>query len=196
MDRSYWLTIAATVVALTVRAVNTDAMTGLLSRLFGRPVSIPSKALPWLALALGLLSGVLDRKVNGQDWQHAIGDGFLAAATAALSYSLGKSIPKIGDRVVAGRSSRRPPPLFAFVLIGAIAASSGTAACTPMQRADVVNDTKTTAECLSEQAALGTPEEQALFVCAAQEAEREAWRLFFRRAASRVARIRASVKGQ
>lgn len=127
INQTLWVTTAALIVGGIVRAINTDAMSGVLTYLAGRdetnPVNVPPRLLPWLAVLFGGASSVLDARVTGTDWQTAAAGGLVSAALAALGHSLGKGVP-VAKKIVAGRSSKL---IAGSILIAALV--TGTAAC-------------------------------------------------------------------
>lgn len=112
-----YISTAAIIIALTVRALNSNGMSAVLTKFAGHdptdPVSIPKGALPWLVLFFGTLSVILDHNVAGDTWTVAIASGFTAAATSTFGYSLAKTVPVAGA-AVRGRSSRM------LILIGVL----------------------------------------------------------------------------
>lgn len=73
-----WVPIAAIVIGLLVRLQKTGKLP-LLDK-------IPPNYRSWLALGLGLVSGVLDRVVQGTHWLTAILDGLLAGVLAITAH--------------------------------------------------------------------------------------------------------------
>lgn len=120
INQAVWFALSALIVGGLVRAINTDGMSSLLTYFAGRdadkPVNVPPRLLPWLALALGGISAGLDAKVNGADLQAALASGIGSAAAAAFGHSLGKGVPGVA-KVVAGRSSRIG---FVLLFVGAM----------------------------------------------------------------------------
>lgn len=60
------LLLLAMVIAVVVRLIKSDKLDQALAKL-GLP-SIPKRALPWIAIALGLTAGVIDALLIGKDW--------------------------------------------------------------------------------------------------------------------------------
>lgn len=60
------LLLLAMVIAVVVRLIKSDKLDQALAKL-GLP-SIPKRALPWIAIALGLTAGVVDALLIGKDW--------------------------------------------------------------------------------------------------------------------------------
>lgn len=60
------LLLFAMVIAVVVRLIKSDKLDQALAKL-GLP-SIPKRALPWIAIALGLTAGVVDALLIGKDW--------------------------------------------------------------------------------------------------------------------------------
>lgn len=88
-----WIAIAAFLVGLIVRGMKSDGMKVALANL-GLP-PIPTRALPWLALALGGVAAVLDAKVAGAGWDAAAQAGVMAAALAVFGHELGSGLPGV-----------------------------------------------------------------------------------------------------
>jgi hypothetical protein len=81
-----WVAAAALIVGALVRLLKSDMLTNALASL-GLP-PIPKRVLPWLALAFGLASSILDEKVMGTPWPAAITKGVLAALGAITGHEL------------------------------------------------------------------------------------------------------------
>jgi hypothetical protein len=57
------------------------------------PLSIPEKWKqwkPWLAVALGIVGGILDHVINGAAWKAAIVSGLVAGMAPVVAHELGK----------------------------------------------------------------------------------------------------------
>ena len=68
-----WLTIAAAIIGLVIKVVKSTSL------------PIPSKALPWIAFVLGVISSVVQYMlVPGTTWQQAIVQAIGAAALPVL----------------------------------------------------------------------------------------------------------------
>lgn len=93
MDQMTWTALAALVIGGIVRILKSDGTTIALANLHLPP--IPKRALPWLALAFGAASAVLDARVNGVAWSQAAMVGVIAASAAVLGHDLGKSLPGV-----------------------------------------------------------------------------------------------------
>lgn len=98
MDQMLWTGVAALVIGALVRAVKSDGATIALANLGLPPV--PKRALPWIALALGAASAVLDARVNGTPWEAAAAAGVLSAGGAIVGHDLGKGVPGLGRTLV------------------------------------------------------------------------------------------------
>lgn len=103
MDQMTWTAITAVVLGGLVRALKEDALGAILTRFFrpdGPPIAIPTRALPWLALALGGAAAVFDARTNGADWGAAAKFGVNAAALAVLGHELLSGVP--GAKKIVG----------------------------------------------------------------------------------------------
>lgn len=86
-----WIAVMAVIVGATVRALKSGASQSLLAAL-GLP-PIPTRALPWLALALGGLAATLDAVTLGASWDAAAQAGVMAAAAAVFGHELLSGVP-------------------------------------------------------------------------------------------------------
>src|ERR1700690_772003 len=77
--------IATVILHFLMRVLNSGQMALLLGR-FGIP-AIPSKAIPWISISLGVGAGVADALVQGMSWQPALESIFagLFAGTGAVA---------------------------------------------------------------------------------------------------------------
>lgn len=100
------LALAALVIGAVVRAVKSDTLDAGLERLGLPPV--PKLALPWLAVGLGVLGGVVDAFRSGTPWQGAIVEGLLGAlagTTAVAGHQLVIESLRGGREMLAGKAS-------------------------------------------------------------------------------------------
>jgi hypothetical protein len=67
-----WLLLLLVVCGAFVRLLKTDTLNSVLSVFFGRPVAVPKKALPWIAIGLGFAIGAVDARANGLGWGDAM----------------------------------------------------------------------------------------------------------------------------
>lgn len=90
MKNMQWLVVTAAVVGILVQLLKTDKFDSLLMR-FGLP-PLPRKALPWVALCLGLVSGVIQLYLNpSSDIGSMVGDivtGILSGAAPIAAHEL------------------------------------------------------------------------------------------------------------
>ena len=77
-----WLLLLAAIVFGLTRLLRADMLNSLLAK-FGIP-SIPAKAIPWVAIVLGFLGGMIQAKSGGQTW----GDSALMGLWGILSGTL------------------------------------------------------------------------------------------------------------
>lgn len=73
-----WVLLSALVIGFVVRLLKSDTKI---------PIDIPSKYRVWLALALGLVSGVLEKAAVGLSWKDAILNGLAAWVIAVLGHN-------------------------------------------------------------------------------------------------------------
>jgi hypothetical protein len=85
-----WVPLASLVIGVLVRLVKADVI----------GPTVPPRWRPYLALGLGVISGVLDAVIAGQPWLTAILGGLASAAAAILGHDFiiaglrnGKEIP-------------------------------------------------------------------------------------------------------
>lgn len=93
-----WVALAALIVGAVVRLMKQDMLGVALTRLFrpgGPPIAIPTRVLPWLALAFGALAAVLDAVVAGASWDAAAQAGVIAAAGAVFGHELLSGVPGV-----------------------------------------------------------------------------------------------------
>ena len=135
MTSTTWVAIAALIVGALVRSLKQDALGAILTKLFrpdGPPVVIPTRLLPWLALAFGVTAALLDAKTAGATWNDAVQSGVLAAAGAVFGHELLSGVP--GAKKLLG----------AMLLVGAF---SATTACAFLRdAADVTKKVLTVAD--------------------------------------------------
>lgn len=74
-----WVPLAALVVGLIVRLLKSDTKV---------PIDVPPRVRVWLALGLGVLSGVLEAVATGRAWGDAIVGGVVSAALAILGQNV------------------------------------------------------------------------------------------------------------
>lgn len=86
-----WLAVSVFVIGMLVRL----SKAGVLDEL------IPAKARPWLALGLGLISGVLDHIVAGGAWGDALLGGVVSGALAIAGHQL--TVESMANGVEVGR---------------------------------------------------------------------------------------------
>lgn len=88
-----WVAVAAIVIGLVVRLLKSDT----------KLPTVPPRARIWLALGLGVASGVLEKVSTGTTWTNALVDGLVAALLAVTSHEAiiaslrsGKELPVPG----------------------------------------------------------------------------------------------------
>ena len=119
-----WVALAALVIAFAVRLLKSDTTV---------PIDIPAAWRPWLALGLGIVSGVLDKIANGTVWTAAVAGGLVSALIAVFGHDIivgslrgGVEIPIPGLMRVTTSSKvvGRMPPLTLLALVGLVSCSA------------------------------------------------------------------------
>src|SRR5688572_24126051 len=77
IERRAWVPAAALVVGLLVRLMKSDTKL---------PIDIPPRARAWVALGLGVLSGVLEKVATGRTWTSALVGGLVTGALAIVGH--------------------------------------------------------------------------------------------------------------
>jgi hypothetical protein len=139
------------------------ALIGLVVRLLKQDVAflptVPSKYRPAVALALGLVAGVLEAASQGTPWKQAILNGLLAAGTAIVGHGVlidglrgGRELgqPKLvspDDAPTSPVLPKDPPsvPTILLFILGALFIHHGIVGCSSTQKAAAY--TKDLAEC-------------------------------------------------
>lgn len=108
-----WLLVASLVIGLCIRASKDDVV---------GPV-IPSRARPYVALALGILSGVIDAAMNHKPILQALIEGLIAGGTAILGHNVfiegvrkGKELPLPGLMKATAKPPSVPPTIAGIFL--------------------------------------------------------------------------------
>lgn len=80
-----WLGVAAVVIGTFIRLLKSDTLNDTLDK-FGIP-PIPKRVLPWMAIAIGVLGGLVNALAAGKTFQAALADalGGLVAGTGAVA---------------------------------------------------------------------------------------------------------------
>jgi hypothetical protein len=152
MNHAMWIALAAVVIGALVRAIKSDGAKIALANL-GLP-PIPTRVLPWIALVLGAVSGMLDAKLGGKSWEEAVATGVVSAASAVFGHELLSGVPGV----------KRLLTVTAFVTIGSTVTS-----CTPEARREALLLTLDAAKCAV--AHLNLPDDQILKLCAIEAAD-------------------------
>lgn len=102
-----WWALAALVIGTIVRLLKSDGPI---------PFNLPSKYRPWLAVALGVVAGVVDKIATGTAWKDALAGGLVAALFAMGGHSLfvesARGGREFGESKPAFKArSIRPPPM-------------------------------------------------------------------------------------
>lgn len=82
-----WVATAAFLVGFLTKLLKSDGLTTAVKNL-GLP-AIPKRAVPWLALGLGIASSALDNVLMGTAWSEALVKGFVAGVTAIAGHEAG-----------------------------------------------------------------------------------------------------------
>lgn len=154
MNHAMWIAVAAVVIGALVRAIKSDGAKILLANL-GLP-PIPTRALPWVALGLGAVSGVLDAHLAGKSWEEAMSAAVIASAGAVFGHELLSGVPGV----------KRALGVLLFVGLGAT-----TASCTPEARREALLLTLDAAKCAV--AHMNLPNDQILKLCSIEAADAE-----------------------
>lgn len=85
-----WVPFAAAIVGALVRLTKDDTKV---------PVNVPAEWRPWLAMALGLLQGVLVHVAAGVTWKAALLGGVGAGAMAVVGHVLGIEVMNDGKEL-------------------------------------------------------------------------------------------------
>lgn len=94
-----WVPLLTLLVGLVVRLLKAD------TRL---PITIPPRVRPWLAIALGLAAGVLERVATGVSWSRAVLDGLVAGLLPMLGHDLVVEWMRAGAEVAVPGLMLRP----------------------------------------------------------------------------------------
>lgn len=101
-----WVAVSAIVIGLIVRLLKSDT----------RLPTVPPRARIWLALGLGVASGVLEKVASGTTWTTALVDGVSSAFLAVVSHEAviaslrsGKEFPVPGLMVEGAAPSPTAP---------------------------------------------------------------------------------------
>lgn len=111
-----WVAAAALLVGAVVRLLKSNTLTIALANL-GLP-PIPKRVLPWVSLAFGVASAILDVKLQGTAWIEAIAKGLIAGVAAIAGHELGVESMRNGKELL----------VLGVVLV------FGASACTPQAR--------------------------------------------------------------
>ena len=159
MDQFSWLFVAGLVVGGIVRALKTDGASAILTHFFGseeKPVKLPPRSLPFIALGFGTIGAILDAAVAGDPWSIALKKGAISAALAVFGHELGSSIPKVKEAL-------------AILLLVGVATSQP--ACTPESRSILTDLAAKKLECAL--AHINLPNSQIIALCALQSGDEE-----------------------
>lgn len=107
IERHQWVGLAAVIIGLVVRLMKDDTRFP--------PLSIPPRWRPWVALALGVVSGVLQAASTGTPWKDALLGGVVSACTAIAGHDTivnslrgGRDVPM--PAALTKKSTPPPPP--------------------------------------------------------------------------------------
>ena len=111
-----WLGLLAVLVGFVVRLLKTDALNTFLGKFSIPP--IPKKVLPWIALVLGAVSGMLESKMGGADWKTAAISGvwgvFSGAGAVAGNETMSTLVrsfsPALSDLIFGKDAGPNPGP--------------------------------------------------------------------------------------
>lgn len=88
--REAWIPLVSCVILLLVRALRSPRVPWPLN-------AIPAHYRPLVAIGLGIVSGVVDRIVNGTPWRAAVLSGLVSAALAALTHDTAQGVQKASN---------------------------------------------------------------------------------------------------
>lgn len=71
-----WVAVSAVLIGFAVRILKSDT----------RLPTVPPRARIWLALGLGVVSGVLEKAASGATWTTALVDGLVSSLVAVVSH--------------------------------------------------------------------------------------------------------------
>jgi len=77
IERRAWVPLASVVVFFLVRLMKSDTKL---------PINLPPLTRAWVALGLGVLSGVLEKVATGRTWTSAIVGGLVTGALAIIGH--------------------------------------------------------------------------------------------------------------
>lgn len=120
-----WLGIAALLIGAVVRLLKADRLNLALERFGAKP--IPKRVLPWIAVVLGVASGVIAGMQVGKTWSAALVgafEGLVAGAFAIMGHELVVESARDGKEIAPPKTP--PPPgaglVLAFMLTVTLAA--------------------------------------------------------------------------
>lgn len=137
-----WILFAALIVGLLVRLLKSNPTLA---------EKVPARARPFLAVGLGIVSGVLTKVVSGTTWRVAIIGGVAAGAFAILGHQFViegiRNGKEIGESVLKTADTPPTPPIAIFAMIASvsIAIASWSIACSNPPSAKTVKDDALTA---------------------------------------------------
>ena len=102
-----WVPLAAIVIGFATRLIKDDTKI---------PINIPADARIWFVLGLGVVSGVLEKVIEGTTWTAALVGGAISVAIAVLTHETliasirkGKEIPVPGLMIPGASPSPHAP---------------------------------------------------------------------------------------
>jgi len=105
-NENKWWAVAALAIGFAIRALKSDRV----------PFDIPPKWRPWLAMALGMAAGVVDKIEAGAPWKNALTGGFVAGLAAISGHQLFVESVRGGRELGESKESFKkrslPPPTF------------------------------------------------------------------------------------
>lgn len=100
--RGEWVLLAAIAIGIVVRLLKAD------SKLI--PAVVPAKWRPWLAIGLGIGSGVLEAVATGKPWKSALVGGLVSGVLPILGHELVVESLRSGKEIGGDKPTEPPAP--------------------------------------------------------------------------------------
>lgn len=100
--RGEWVLLAAIAIGIVVRLLKAD------SKLI--PAVVPAKWRPWLAIGLGIGSGVLEAVATGKPWKSALVGGLVSGVLPILGHELVVESLRSGKEIGGDKLAEPPAP--------------------------------------------------------------------------------------
>lgn len=112
-----WVPVATFIVGLLVRLMKDDTKI---------PVNLPKKWRPYVAIALGVALGVIEKIAAGSTWKTAVGGGLLAGGFAIVGHVFGIEVLRGGKEIPipglmkSDDNAPPKPPVLPLLALGAL----------------------------------------------------------------------------